>query len=252
MGMTRAKKLRLVDELQALGHLAHDTSQILYTFADGWTIRRMISCGDVRRESVLMANCIARFANDTLDGERVHKLIEYVPSSLPHHAPLPFRPDGRLEPSPPRASDPAHLPLERCPCSLRDEMNLPRATFFWDGRVGSYPEYIFGPHNHQPSSRIKQRMHMWAEALGLDLSMRELDFHGKDPNHVPQVLEIDWDRVFTPDAEHMHQTEVILSDEELAIYEDSFYNLETPGYDHGPAEAIIERLSAPTNARTLA
>jgi DNA invertase Pin-like site-specific DNA recombinase len=51
-------KTRLLQDAQNLDENYTDTSDIIHTFDDGWTIRRLNTVGDAHREGELMSNCI--------------------------------------------------------------------------------------------------------------------------------------------------------------------------------------------------
>lgn len=44
--------------LEQAATLPEDSSRIIYTFEDGWTIRELMTVGDMSREGQLMGNCI--------------------------------------------------------------------------------------------------------------------------------------------------------------------------------------------------
>jgi hypothetical protein len=63
MGITASQRQRQIERLALAGVIpAHDHSDILHTFADGWTIRTPTRRGDYTREGTLLVNCAADYA----------------------------------------------------------------------------------------------------------------------------------------------------------------------------------------------
>ena len=112
-GMTRSQRLRQVEDFKQRGWIpAHDTSEVVHDFGDGWTVRRIKTFGDKHREGMLNHNCWAmtawdreQFEDAGLDPDADHHEHWHLP----------------LYGEDPRPSD--HY-------SLRDPDNFPRASFY--------------------------------------------------------------------------------------------------------------------------
>jgi hypothetical protein len=94
--------LRKATQAEREGKIAPDCCEIVARLGDGWTLRRMTTAGDFRREGYLMHNCSGM----------------YVPPFVPDHAS--FTVADRID----LTSDQRTLEL----VSLRDADNLPHAT----------------------------------------------------------------------------------------------------------------------------
>lgn len=142
MAQTKTARRREMAQAQEQGKLAHDRSIVVHTFEDGWTIRRLSTCSDVRREGVLMRSCLPKYVGDEQVSD---KPLRYEPSV---HRDEKAIVDATGAPAAWREQIKADLDLDHCGLSLyslRDETNLPHATFW--SRPGHHTVGVFGYRN---------------------------------------------------------------------------------------------------------
>lgn len=155
MGLTHSQRKRLMERGIADGQIAPDRSQVLHTFADGWTINLLSTAGDVRREGFLMRSCLPKYAGDRLldepglvdRGERADE------DQMRCVAP------GELETL---GLDGIHVGCTLA--SLRDPMNLPHLTFWY--RPDMYACSVLGAHNAKPKAAYQARLGQWLPEVG--------------------------------------------------------------------------------------
>jgi hypothetical protein len=113
-----------------------DTSTTIHTWADGWTIRRLTTAEDMRREGRLVHTCLATAVDEPFDLGPDNDLI--------------LGPDHKLVNS--------HLH------SLRDPDNYPRATFFYCPTDRTIGELV--GHSDQPiQPTYHERLREWHPPL---------------------------------------------------------------------------------------
>lgn len=116
-----------------------DTARIVHTFEDGWTIRQLLTYGDLQREGELMQNCLAAWG---LTSEADHPLWHQHPGE---------RGDPDYFSTP--------LPGGDYLYSLRDPDNLPHVSMDNDGMRGRAnrsvkPEYLTRIREWAPQRRL--------------------------------------------------------------------------------------------------
>lgn len=159
MGQTRKQLLRRIEIDEGAARIPLDTSEVVHRFDDGWTVRRLVCTGDLRREGWLMHSCLAQYAGDVLDTRRKggvkvmlgHDRHRFDWSSREHTA---FTGAGLRWPE-----------LALCNLySLRDTDNLPHAT--WWTRMGVYSHSVLGSHNDQVKASYGARIEEWTKLVG--------------------------------------------------------------------------------------
>lgn len=137
-----------------------DTSEIIYQFPDGWTIRALHTYGDMYREGELMGNC---FSSDA--SEFNHELWEAHPeanwsggTSLSESVVTPS-PQGILETGGDPVGGILDEPLAYTLYSLRDPDNLPHASI----DPSADDSMALGKHNSELKPEYLERIKEWAE-----------------------------------------------------------------------------------------
>lgn len=154
MTISRAERLRTAERAQAEGTIREDTSEVVHTFADGWMIVRLTTCGDVRREGFLMSSCVPKYLGDALIEKS--KPARYQPCERGDEDPV--KPvDHQLLVK----TDLSGCNYQQSLHSLRDPMNLPHLTW-WSSNRGAWD--IFGHKNCKPKAKYLKRLGEWAEA----------------------------------------------------------------------------------------
>jgi hypothetical protein len=158
MASTRSQKLRQVAADEAAERIPLDASEIVHSFEDGWTVRKLTCTGDLRREGWLMHSCLAQYVGDVLCGRR--KGASTVMFGHDRH-----RFDwSEREPSDftgPHSKWPANALCNLY--SLRDKDNLPHAT--WWSRPGVYSHSVLGAHNEQVKPSYRKRIDEWLKVV---------------------------------------------------------------------------------------
>ncbi len=145
MGQTHTQRLRQVELAQSAGLLAADTAKIVHTFEDGWTIRQLMTFGDLRREGWIMRSCLAKYAGDTPSVDHPGQVITKSDRADDELCSFDLR----------SADDFAERDLDlSCALSnlysLRDPNGLPHAT--WWSRISMYSCDLFG---HKNAEKLK-------------------------------------------------------------------------------------------------
>lgn len=154
MGITRPQRVKQMHELQASGRIQPDASGIVHRFDDGWTIRRLVTAGCVRREGYLMRNCCAKYVGDEKDTADTNPGA-YLDGSVRHTTRF-------------RRREAHTVPSTRGQMlySLRDADNLPHVTMW--ANPGWYLRFAFGFRNEeQLKTEYLDRLHAWCEAAGM-------------------------------------------------------------------------------------
>lgn len=137
MGMTIPQRIAKVRAAEVAGWLLPDTSEILHTFDDGWTIRAPLTAGDHGREGYAMHNCCGRYVYGDLD-----------PAT-------PFSMADRDELS---------ETLQRARLiSLRDSHNLPHASMWL---LDEHIYFALGPSDDPVKEHCEKRLVQWAKETG--------------------------------------------------------------------------------------
>jgi len=152
--IARKTKTRLLQDAKDLDENYTDTSDIVHTFDDGWTIRKLNTIGDAHREGTLMSNCM------TPEGEWPPPYCDVAASidpnfSIERHHDFPWEDyfDKEI-----RRDDKAIY-------SLRDPENLPHATYDSGGATG-FDSPILGRHNDLPKPEYRKYWDKWFAAKG--------------------------------------------------------------------------------------
>lgn len=156
MGMTHTQRRKVATKAETAGIIVGDQSEVLHTFDDGWTIARLATVGDVRREGVLMRSCLAKYAGDTLH-EDPKKLGEFTPGERADDEPF-EKVHWRLM----MDTDLSGRHVGCILVSLRDPANLPHATWWQDER-GDYVCGVAGFRNDKLSPAYAARVDAWIE-----------------------------------------------------------------------------------------
>jgi hypothetical protein len=186
MTVTRKQRLAQQQAFEDAGKLAPDRVQAVHSFDDGWRIVHLATAGDLRREGILMRNCLAKYAGDTLVSERRGVLIL---GPLADCDPAPA-----IEPCTPELRG-RHVGAQLL--SLRDAQNLPHLTFW--AKDGSHACSALGYRNAQPKESYRERLAQWAEAAEIETFNDEDDhgLHKFDARHdaFGLVLQVRLDRM---------------------------------------------------------
>lgn len=178
MARTRKQLLDLTATLPAC------TAQVIYSFADGWTVRRLLTRGDEHREGMLAGHCWHH--NDAIDPARAWAgdIDDYF------HTPL-------------DEEDPYNNG-DRTKCySLRDPDNIPRVSFYLDeetvwqkgwaksGRL--HLNEALGHHSSDPKPEYLERLIAWVETLEPAVVFSARYFTGSQQRgSVELINERDW------------------------------------------------------------
>jgi hypothetical protein len=154
MTVTRAKRIAQRQAFEKAGKIAPDRSETVHEFSDGWRVVRLSTAGDLRREGLLMRNCVAMYAGDTIITE---PRGEVILGPLSDCDPAPKVGPDDLDVVPLKGRH-VHASLY----SLRDEANLPHLT--WWARDKSHACGALGYHNAAPKQHYLTRFEQWAEA----------------------------------------------------------------------------------------
>jgi hypothetical protein len=157
MTVSRAERLRTAAAAEQDGKIRSDTSEIVHSFDDGWTVNRLATCGDVRREGFLMNSCVPKYVGDVLISRA--KPARYQPGERGD--------EDTVEPvgfDLLRTTDLSGANYGQRLHSLRDPMNLPHLTF-WASKAGAWD--IFGHKNAKPKVKYLKRLGQWAEAANI-------------------------------------------------------------------------------------
>jgi hypothetical protein len=162
MAQTLTKKREIITEAESNGWICADRSEIVHTFADGWTVRRLACAGDLRREGWIMRSCLAQYCGDELDDEpgRIKTC------NGPGDAPFDWSAREWDE-----FDDLGGKHWGMCLSnlySLRDEHNMPRAT--WWTRLGSYSHNLLGSHNEPVKKGYEKRVREWIKLVDAPMS----------------------------------------------------------------------------------
>jgi hypothetical protein len=143
--------------LEAEGAICADHSTVVHRFDDGWTVNRLQTMGDLRREGQLMRSCLAQYAGDTLDPKVPALVIERsaMDDSEPH---------GWDEASSLAGDSPEIWAtyLLSSLHSLRDETGLPHATWWQRDQLCAFE--ILGYRNSKLRPAYRQRIDAWMQA----------------------------------------------------------------------------------------
>lgn len=142
-------KTRLLQDAKDLDENYTDTSDIVHTFDDGWTIRKLNTIGDAHREGTLMSNCM------TPEGEWPPPYCDVAARmdpnfSIERHRDFPWEDHFDKEI---RKDDKAIY-------SLRNPENLPHATYDSGGATG-FDSPILGRHNDLPKPEYRKYWDEW-------------------------------------------------------------------------------------------
>jgi hypothetical protein len=153
MGQTQTARALAMREDEAAGLVAPDRSVTVWTDRGGWSVVRLTTAGDVRREAYLMRNCLAKYVSDTLDGDRMWVMTERSP--MADEAPMELLADvERRRHSLPDAA--RYMRLH----SLRDDLGVPRLTFWAQPGVGAME--LYGTHNCEMPDAHRKVIERWA------------------------------------------------------------------------------------------
>lgn len=152
MGLTRTQYLKKAAELDAM--FGPDSSKILHTFDDGWTIRVCSRYGDVCREGELMRICWRRSywtERATEDGRVQSNLMDFTFQKV-HSGKRRGVQFLKSDPNYNKRIDPQFF-------SLRDPDNLPHISFY----VNQYgdPVYLGGRHNDGVVQKHRDKVLSW-------------------------------------------------------------------------------------------
>lgn len=154
MTVTRSQRIAQQQVFEQAGQLPDDRAAIVHEYGDGWHVVRLETVGDLRRDGLLMRNCLAQYAGDELVSD---KRGEIVLGPLMDHEPVPAVACGDLDVVPLRGRH-VHARIY----SLRDEAGLPHLT--WWAKKGSHACSALGYRNAQPKDAYSRRLEQWAEA----------------------------------------------------------------------------------------
>jgi hypothetical protein len=172
MATTRTQRLKRASSAEASGSVRADASEIVHTFADGWTIRRLVTCSDVRREAHLMRHCVSRFA---AEAHVRHPLLGVSFEREADEAPAPrIDMDHMLARMMPGRYFGQHL------YSLRDEQNLPHVTLW--ARIGDelmrgHACDVHGYRNAAPKASYAAKVGEWAAQVHVHMPVGDDDEH---------------------------------------------------------------------------
>lgn len=144
-------------EDQAAGLIAPDRSVTIWTGEDGWSIARLATAGDVRREAYLIRNCLAKYVGDTLDDERMWVTAERSP--MADEAPM-----GLLDQIELRWHELPDVAQGMDLHSLRDDQGVPHLTFWAEQGIGAFD--LYGSHNCTAPDDYTARVEQWAVGTG--------------------------------------------------------------------------------------
>lgn len=129
--------------------LPQDTSRIVHTYPDGWTVRRLNTYGDMHREGQLMGNCFSPTSKSS--DSFVHREWKDHPEV---NSDLSILPESRLQ-----GMNLGH-PVSRDYYSLRTPENLPKVSIDPEA-----PEPALGRHNQNPREEYMDRIHTWNPSM---------------------------------------------------------------------------------------
>ncbi len=191
---------------EAQGMICTGHTEVVHSFADGWTIVRLTTVGDVQREGCLMRNCLRNMFED---------------ASLDRSTPIEEMADALNRPN---------VPLLH---SLRDEQNLPHLTWYMNSElvweVGGY-------RNGKIKQKYVDRLNEGLAAMGMPEAVVQPRFH------IPLNLDdcVAWadlrERLMPP------APAVEITDEEYKLINVAFCHQDDPTYDHGPAVAVYAKM----------
>ena len=141
MGLTHKKRVEIAKRLEK--EFGPDSSIILHTFDDGWTIRRCRNYRDLNREGMLMSNCW----RNAFWTEANLRTYPYGAGMREHFKIPQDRKPGRvLKVEDVKTLTPGHLRRLIRPkfYSLRDPDNIPHCSFFCARKEFTH---VLGPHN---------------------------------------------------------------------------------------------------------
>jgi hypothetical protein len=144
--------------MQERGAICADRSEIVHTFANGWTVRRLVTCGDLRREGQLMRSCLAQYALDEMDPSVPALVVKK--SRLADDDPHGWEERDALEKG---HHERFAAYLLSSLYSLRDAHNLPHAT--WWTRPGMYSTEILGHKNHELKDSYRRMVDEWIQLV---------------------------------------------------------------------------------------
>lgn len=137
--LTRTQYLQMAQELDQ--QIGPDSSIVVYTFPNGWTVRELTTLGDVHREGELMGSCLSSNAGDC------HPIWEYAWEALEEDEDEEWTEGDGL-------NFDEYIGEEGPMLSLRDTDNLPHLS--WADNS------ILGKHNTDPKPEYQA---MWDEFL---------------------------------------------------------------------------------------
>lgn len=161
MGLTKTKHLERIAEGETNEWISLDASEIVHTFDDGWTIRRLSRSGDLRREGWIMYSCLAKYCGDVLDDDCPGRVKIFKGSNE-----TPFDWSAR-EHDEFGDMEPWGMCLSNL-YSLRDGDNIPHAT--WWTRLGSYSHNLLGSHNEPVKDAYAKRVGQWLDLVDAEIA----------------------------------------------------------------------------------
>ena len=152
MSLTRSQRLRDAARGEAQRGLIADASIVQFSFADGWSVRRLRTAADVRREGYLMRHCVPRHVGDILEIERPRTLYARTERSMADD-------EGA-----PTLTVREGAPDDFLLYSLRDADNMPRATM-WASASAHEVYGALAISNHPLSASLRARLDQCLVAL---------------------------------------------------------------------------------------
>lgn len=149
----RRKRARSAEERRLI---EPDRSQIVAHLPGGWSIKRLATAGDLRREGLIMRHCLAKYAGDELIDEMPGAALK---SLMPDDAPAPVVDIDLMREQELRGR---HLDLELY--SLRDHTNLPHATVW--ALPGAHACDAKGFRNSDLKAAYHERLRKWLAQTG--------------------------------------------------------------------------------------
>jgi hypothetical protein len=166
MTVTRSQRLAQQQAFEQAGQLPADRSTVVHEYGDGWHVVRLDTAGDLRREGLLMRNCLAQYAGDMLVSEQRDMIVL---GPLMDCDPAPVVGCADLDVVPLRGRH-VHAKFY----SLRDEAGLPHLT--WWAREKSHACSALGYRNAPPKAAYRKRLEQWAEASEIATYAHEDDW----------------------------------------------------------------------------
>lgn len=157
MTVTSSQRIAQQQAFEDAGELAPERAQTVHSFDDGWRVVRLATAGDIRREGLLMRNCLAQYAGDELVSERRG---EIALGPLADEDPAPAIVVGSHG-----AMNLRGRHTDASLYSLRDSANLPHLT--WWAKEGSHACGALGYRNSRPKDGYRERLKQWSEAAGI-------------------------------------------------------------------------------------